>query len=146
MSQNAFKIMQTKDGHFVLLKYNRQDKSQTEEYRSHDLNQVVERLLDVTEYDHAAADGPQDYAQVLEGMKALIQRYPECEAEDFPGNWIDPLELYGCYLQELIKVDLNLDLERKKISSLVFNRGAEWVWRNRQRLIAEQIFSLSSDN
>lgn len=71
MSKNAFKIMQTKDGHFVLLNYNRQDESHTEEYRSHELNKVVERLLDVTQYDHAPADSPRDYAQVLEGMKTF---------------------------------------------------------------------------
>jgi hypothetical protein len=37
-----------------------------------------------------------------------------------------------------------MDGERKKLAGLIFDSGPEWVWKNRLRLVAEKVVSLSS--
>ena len=40
----------------------------------------------------------------------------------------------------LIEPGLDLDKERSDLQGLVDEKGPGWVWRNRQRLMAEQMF------
>ena len=55
-------------------------------------------------------------------------------------RWTDPLDLYGVYLWVLIEPDLDLDKERMDLQGLIVKKGPHWVWRQRQRLVAERIF------
>jgi hypothetical protein len=55
-------------------------------------------------------------------------------------DWTDPLELYGVYLWELIEPDLDLDKERRDLQGLLDEKGPDWIWGHRQRLVAERIF------
>jgi len=54
-------------------------------------------------------------------------------------GWTDPLDLYGVYQCELIDPGLDLDKEISDLQGLVDVKGPEWVWKNRQRLVAERI-------
>jgi hypothetical protein len=38
---------------------------------------------------------------VLKNIDDLDEKYPGKYKEEYPENWTDPLELYGCYLEEL---------------------------------------------
>jgi hypothetical protein len=54
----------------------------------------------------------------------------------FPFVWTDPLELCGTFCRFLIEEARDLDQHRALIRELVGKYGAEWVWRNRSRLVA----------
>ncbi len=41
---------------------------------------------------------------------------------------------------ELIEPDLDLDKERSDLQGLIDEKGPEWIWSHRQRLVAERIF------
>ena len=65
---------------------------------------------------------------------------PVFKGEDYPEGWIDPLELYGVYLWELIELELDLVRERTDLQDLIDKKGPEYVWENPQRLVAERLF------
>ena len=81
-----------------------------------------------------------NHAPVMEAYDKLVGNYPDGKGEGFPVGWIDPLDLYGVYLCELIEPGLNLDKERSDLQELIDEKGPEYVWENRQRLVAERIF------
>ena len=70
----------------------------------------------------------------------MLNKYPSGNDEAYPAGWADSLELYGVYLWELIEPDMDLDNERIDLQGLIDKKGPEWVWENRQRLVAERIF------
>ncbi len=55
--------------------------------------------------------------------------------ENFPKDWIDPLELYGNLMQELIAPGHDLGIDRKNVKALVERYGDRWVWENRRRIV-----------
>jgi hypothetical protein len=73
-------------------------------------------------------------------IDAFCKKYPDAAAEEFPEGWTDPLELYGCYLQELMTPDLDLDKERNDLLELLEKYDPQWVWNHRVKLVAERIF------
>ena len=81
-----------------------------------------------------------NYAPVMESYDKLEGNYPDGKGEDYPVGWIDPLDLYGVYLWELVEPGLDLDKERSDLHGLIDEKGPEWIWRHRQRLVAERIF------
>ena len=54
--------------------------------------------------------------------------------DKFPYGWIDPLELYGAHLIELMSFGCSLDTERDTLKELIVKYGANWIWDNRHRL------------
>jgi hypothetical protein len=140
MSLDGLSIRRTDEGHFVLVHIDKTQKLETEKHRSVDLDEVVDRLLDGHGKNNTQSRLSQDYGPVLESMKYLVQKHAEIDQEDFPVNWTDPLELYGCIREELIGFGVNLNQESMKVANLVFYKGPEWVWKNRLRLVAEKVF------
>jgi hypothetical protein len=65
---------------------------------------------------------------------------PETPGEKFPGDWQDPLELYGCLRGELTRPLLDPAAERVQAGEWVRRHGAEWVWCNRHRLVSLRKF------
>jgi len=82
----------------------------------------------------------QNYAPVLQARDKLEDKYPTGKGEDYPVGWTDPLDLYGVYQCELIEPGLDLNKERTDLQNLIDKKGPEYVWENRQRLVAERIF------
>jgi hypothetical protein len=62
--------------------------------------------------------------------------YQARRSDNFPAGWMDPLELYGHLIQDLISSGHDLDFERKNVRDLVDMYGASWVWDNRTRLVS----------
>lgn len=60
--------------------------------------------------------------------------------EPFPGDWKDPLDLYGSFRAELTAPGFDPATERSQVSELVRMHGAEWVWSNRHRLVSLRKF------
>lgn len=146
MSINDLSIRRTHEGHFVLVHLDKIQKTEMEKHRSADLEEVVDRLLDGHEKSSIKRGGSRDYGPVMEIIRNLFQKYPYQTVEGFPTRWTDTLELYGCLREELARYNVNPDQERKEVASLVFYKGPEWVWKNRLRLVAERVFSLSSED
>jgi hypothetical protein len=140
MSLDGLSIRRTYEGQFVLIHIDKTQKFETEKHRSVDLDEVVDRLLDGHGKNNTQRRLSRDYRPVLEIIRYLVQEYPAIDDEDFPVNWTDPLELYGCIREELIGSEVNPDHERREIANLVFYKGPEWVWKNRLRLVAEKVF------
>jgi hypothetical protein len=65
---------------------------------------------------------------------------PENPGERFPAHWQDPLELYGCLRGELAHPLLDPAVERMQAGEWVRRHGAQWVWRNRRRLVSLRQF------
>ena len=139
MSFDGLSIRRTDEGHFILVHIDKAQKLEKEKHRSVDLNEVVDRLLDGHGKSNTQRRLSPDYGPVLESMRYLVQKYTQIDDEDFPVNWTDPLELYGCIREELIGSEVNMDHERREIANLVFYKGPEWVWKNRLRLVAEKV-------
>ena len=146
MAMKDLSIRKTDEGHFVIVQIDRVKKQEIEKHRSRNLEEVVERFFDRNELSVTNGEPIRDYAPVLEIIKSLPQKYPSLYDEGIPANWTDPLELYGCIGEELIRFEANLDQERREVADLVFYNGPEWVWKNRYRLVAERVFFLSSDD
>lgn len=56
--------------------------------------------------------------------------------DKFPGDWKDPLDLFGSLTYDLKSSGHDLELERTNIKDLVDKHGAQWVWDNRFRLVS----------
>jgi hypothetical protein len=54
----------------------------------------------------------------------------------FPSAWKDPLELCGSFFRYLIEESRDLDQHREFLREIVRKYGADWVWKNRSRLVA----------
>lgn len=144
MSIHHLRIRKTDKGHFTLVQLDRTQKRVTENHCSGELEEVIDSLLDQREQTTALAERARDYGPVLETIKNLSGSYPCLNDEDFPANWSDSLELYGCLVQELARLRVDPDTERRKLAGLIFDSGPEWVWKNRLRLVAERVSCLSS--
>ena len=136
----TFKIIESREGDFVLYLHNHDQKLIGEQFRSKDLNEVVDKLKKEMRYRKHFTGALGNYAPVLETRDKLVDKYPAGKGENFPESWADPLDLYGAYLWELVEPDLDLDKERMDLQDLVDEKGPDWVWRHRQRLVAERIF------
>jgi hypothetical protein len=145
MSTNDLNIRRTEDGHFILVHKDPIHQVEKEQFRSSDLGEVMERLLDGIDQASISKAQARDYGPVVEILQDLYRGHPCYEREGFPSGWMDPLELYGCTRDELIRNPIDLAHERKKLAGLVFEKGPEWVWRNRLRLLAERISASSTD-
>jgi hypothetical protein len=146
VSINHLRIRRTGEGHFTLVQMDSTQKRVTEKHCSGDLEEVMERLLDRHQETNAQSKRARDYGPVLEIIKNLPRRYPCMDHEDLPDDWTDPLDLYGCLVQELSRLQIDMDSERKKLAGLIFDSGPEWVWKNRLRLVAERVLFLSPDD
>jgi hypothetical protein len=129
-------------GHFTLVQMDSARKGVAKNHCSGDLEEVIDRLLDEHKKTRSPASLARDFGPVLESIKNLSRKYPCLSREDFPANWTDSLDLYGCLVQELDRLKIDLDSERKKLAGLIFECGPEWVWKNRLRLVAEIVFHL----
>jgi hypothetical protein len=145
MNGHTFMIVETEDGEFVLYRHIQSQELDIETYRSRDLDLVVEQIKQERGYRKHHNGGFNNYAPVLEGITSLTNKFPCHDKEDFPTDWTDPLDLYGCFLEELFSLEIEIESARKEIAELVFSKGAEWVWRNRKRLVAEKAHTRSSD-
>jgi len=143
---NHLSIRKTGAGHFTLVKMDKAQNRVTEKHCSGNLEEVIERLLDQHEKTRVQAKCARDYGPVLEIIKTLSRGYPCLNHEDFPADWTDPLELYGCLVRELSRVQIDMDAERRKLARLIFDSGPEWVWKNRLRLAAERVLFLVPDD
>jgi len=144
MSINDLSSRRTDEGHFALVHIDKIQKIETERHRSVDLDEIVDRLLEGHEKSSGKGELSRDYGPVLEVIRNLFKKYPCQIDEDFPTRWTDTMELYGRLREELIRLGVNLDQERREVADLVFYKGPEWVWKNRLRLVAERVFSVSS--
>jgi hypothetical protein len=136
----TFKIEETPEGEFVLYLNNHGQGLVTEEYCSKDLDEVVKVLKDKIDYRRHFDNAMDNYAPVMNHIDELCDKYPEVKDEEYPGDWEDPLELYGCLVQEMQVKGMDLDQERNALRKLMENHAPEWVWDNRRRLVAERLF------
>jgi hypothetical protein len=139
VSATHLSIRKTGAGHFTLVKTDKARHRVTEKHCSGSLEEVIERLLDQHENARAQAKRARDYGPVLEIIRRLCRDYPGLNHEDIPADWTDPLALYGCLVQELARFQIDPTAERKRLAGLLFDKGPEWVWKNRLRLVAERI-------
>jgi len=146
VSTNHLRIRRTDEGHFTLVRMDKAQKKITEKHCSGNLDEVIERLLDQHERTRRQARSARDYGPVLENIRNLSRDYPCLSHEDFPADWTDPLELYGCLARELARVQIDTDAERRRLARLIFDCGPEWVWRNRLRLVAERVLFFVPDD
>jgi hypothetical protein len=132
-------ITETDDGMFVLCITQNLKNREFEKYRSKNIEDVLEKLKSEFADNGRSNYLFRDYAPVLENIRWLVSKYPSADIEEFPADWSDPLELLGCLLPEMTGRDLKPDSERKTVAGMVFSKGAEWVWKNRWRLVAERL-------
>ena len=140
MNYVTFKIVETHKGQFVLFLHNHLKNLVSEQFRSKDLNEVVNRLKGGMEYRKRFMSALGNYIPVLNSIDDLRDKYQDAAAEEYPVGWTDPLELYGGYLKTLIALDLDLNKERDDLLRLLETHDPDWVWNNRVRLVAERIF------
>ena len=81
-----------------------------------------------------------NYIPVLKNIDDLDEKYPDKYKEEYPENWNDPLELYGCYLSEINLSEEQKVEERAAINEFISRYSPKWVWKNRMRLVAEIIY------
>ena len=65
---------------------------------------------------------------------------PQGGQESFPNGWHDPLELYGCFRRQLAPPGFDPATERVQVRQLLKGHAAQWVWRNRHRLVSLRKF------
>lgn len=140
MNYVTFKIVETQSGEFVLFLHNHAKKLISEQFRSENLEEVVNRLKGKMEYRRHFMNALGNYMPVLGITEELKEKCADGAAEEFPAGWSDPLELYGSYIKDLVTPGLDLDKERIDLLSLLEKHSPEWVWENRMRLVAERIF------
>ena len=135
----TFKIIETRDGEFVLYLHNHDQKLIDEQHRSTDLDEIVDKLKDKIRYRKHFMGALNNFVPVLQARDKLEDKYPDGKGKGFPVGWTNPLDLYGVYQCELIEPGLDLDKERSDLQGLVDEKGPEYVWENRRRLVAERI-------
>ena len=140
MNYVTFKIKETRDGQFVLYLHNHHQQKVYEHFRSRNLDEVVDKLKGQIEYRRHFMNALGNFAPVMGFMDKLEAKYPDAQAEAFPEGWTDPLDLYGQYRQELMKLGADLDQERADLQQLLDKHGPEWVWQYRLKLVGERVF------
>jgi hypothetical protein len=136
----TFRIEETRDGEFVLYTHNHSQKKVFETLRSKNLDEVVDKLKDRMNYRHAFTSALRNYAPVWGFRDQLEAKYPDAQKETFPEDWKDPLDLYGDYRHELEDPRFDLDRERADLLKLLDEKGPEWVWKYRLKVVAERVF------
>ncbi len=88
-----------------------------------------------------------DYAEIFGIMGRLTEEYPDGLDEPFPGNWQDPLELYGCYGRSLRADADDLEKERAAVRKLMEEDrfSPATIWHARLNLVARRIFENGSN-
>jgi len=83
-----------------------------------------------------------EYAEIFGIMSRLTEAHPGGLDEPFPGNWQDPLELYGCYRQSLKAGDFDLEKERAAVRRLMAEDhfSPATIWHARVNLVARRLF------
>ena len=140
MNYVTFKIIENRSGEFVLYLHNHAKKMVWEQFRSKDLEEVVNRLHKSMKYRKHFMNALGNYMPVINIIEDLKEKYADQTTDEFPKDWADPLELYGSYLQDLLTPNIDLDKERSEVMVLIEKQGVEWVWDNRLNLVAERIF------
>ena len=140
MNYVTFKIKETRDGQFILNLHNHHQQKVYENFRSRNLDEVVGKLKKEMECRRQYMNALSNYAPVMDGIDQLESKYSDASKETFPEGWTDPLDLYGAYGQELDKPGFDLDRERADLQVLLDEKGPEWVWQYRLRLVAERGF------
>jgi len=136
MNNVTFKILERQNGEFVLFLHNHGQKLVCEQFRSRNLQAVVdclrEKMITRKHFQNAIAN----YAPVISAVDALFLKYPQAKNESFPKDWKDPLELYGCYQEELG----GPEKERKEFAKLLEKKTPEYVWENRLSLVGQRLY------
>jgi hypothetical protein len=130
---------------FTLVQMDKTQKQVVKRHYSGNLEEVIENLLDRCPQMDENARIARDFGPVLEIINILSQSYPSLNHENFPTSWTDPIELYGCLAEELTRFQIDLNSARKKLVGLIFDRGSEWVWKNRLRLMGETLMFMGSE-
>jgi hypothetical protein len=136
----TFKIIETRKGEFVLFLHNHSQKLVSPVLRSQNLDKIVERLKKEMDYRKRFMSALSNYVPVLNIIDELDEKYPDGATEKFPEDWDDPLELYGCYADELAIPGFYLENERSDLLGLLAEHSPQWVWDQRISLVAERIF------
>ena len=89
-----------------------------------------------------STEGLGDYAEIFGIMSRLTDEFPGALDEPFPGDWKDPLELYGCYSRSLAAHAVDLDEERAAVQKLMEEDhfSPSTIWHARLNLVARRIF------
>ena len=89
-----------------------------------------------------ANEGLGDYAEIFGIMNRLTDEHPGALDEPFPGDWKDPLELYGSYSRSLKAHAVDLDEERAAVQKLMKEDrfSPSTIWHARLNLVARRIF------
>ena len=133
----TFKIIESRRRDFVLYLHNHSKKLIKENYRSKNIDKVVERLKKEMKHREHFMNALSNYIPVLNRIDKLEEKYPDGKYEKFPDGWTDPLELYGCYGNEL---DDSTYRESRELEKLLQTKSPEWIWKNRMRLVAESLY------
>ena len=87
----TFKILESWDGDFVLYLHNHKQKLISEQYRSGDLDEVVDMLKEKIDYRRHFMNALNNYAPVLQASNKLEDKYPDGnKGEDCPVGSADP--------------------------------------------------------
>jgi hypothetical protein len=124
----------------VLYLHNHGRKMVSEQHRSKDIDEIVDVLKEKMNYRTHFNNAISNYMPVIHRINELCDKYPEVAEEQFPEDWEDPLDLYGCLAKEMLTKGMDLDYERGALRNLLKDHEAEWVWENRRKLVAERIF------
>lgn len=143
MDSHQLRIRKADKGHFTLVQLDGSRKRVAHQHWCGALEEVIDRLLDAHTQNKPREGCARDFGPVLERIQTLSRRYPCLSREEYPADWTDLLELYGCLVRELDRFLVDLDSERKALAGLIFDYGPEWVWKNRLRLVAERVSFLS---
>ena len=68
-----------------------------------------------------------NYIPVLKTIDDPDEKYTDQYKEEYPENWNDPLELYGCYLYEVNLSEEQKVEERATINELISRHSPQWV-------------------
>jgi hypothetical protein len=90
MSFDGLSIRRTGKGQFVLVHMDSIQKVKTEKQHSSDFEEIVDRLIEGHEINHAKDKSILDYGPILAIINSLSERYPHSDDEGYPENWTEP--------------------------------------------------------
>ena len=100
----TFKIIETRDGDFIQYLHNHDQKLISEQYRSRDLDEAVDRLKEKISYRRHFMNALGNYVPVLETLDKLEEKYPAGKGEDFPVGWTGIVGANGVGKTTLLKL------------------------------------------
>ena len=98
----TFNIKETPEGEFVLYLHNHGQKLVSEQCRSKNIDEVVAALKEKMNYRKHFNNAMGNYMPVINRINELCNKYPEGKEEQYPEDWGDPLDLYGCFAKEMV--------------------------------------------